>query len=170
MRIDCFIMNPPYSNGPVNITDKINEKIKNTKPNYIIAIHPMYRTTKYKTAEFVENPFTEYNPKNNNLWIFDLLGDKNEYFSDNKNFPYWETCSKSNKILYARWNYNYELIELENYSFAFRRGFVKDNIPMDFVEWLQTNEYAQWCRKTFFQCSPKTNVITRLWEIYNENR
>lgn len=47
-------------------------------------------------------------------------------------------------------------------------GKIKENFPNDFLLWLQTNETAQWFRKTFFHIITKTPCVNKLWEIYNE--
>ena len=166
MRIDCFIMNPPYSNGPVNITDKINEKIKNTKPNYIIAIHPMYRTTKYKTAEFVDDPF---GIRWNNVFIFDCLGDINEYFS-RKPCPLWD--KNSNDVFWLKWGKNKNTLCLDKMTNKNSKRNVNkcivNQITLDFIDWV--NENKQWeLYHIPTTCITKV-FINRLWEIYNEER
>ena len=168
MRIDCFIMNPPYAVGSDGITEKIIRAIKAKKPSKLVSIQPMYRDTLYKTATWVKNPFESYNPINKNLWIFDMLGNKNDYFGDRKKCPFWCKQYTSDYVLYGSNVKNFVLIKKEDFHYSEASSSYVSNFPPDFLLWLQTNKYAQWCRKTFFVSNTKTGIISKLWEIYNE--
>lgn len=168
MKIDVVIANPPYDNKSDGLCQKIDTALKKIELNRWITIHPIYRTTTYKTAEFVENPFKDYNSKSPNLFIMDMKGNINEYMSLKKAW-FWQP--KSGYNLYARWNYNFCIIPDGKMNFSGGgRYTVSKDFPQDFLEWLQTNETAQWFRKTFFHINPKTACVNKLWEIYNENR
>lgn len=168
MKIDIVIANPPYDTKYECLCQKIDTALKKIELDRWITIHPIYRTTTYKTAEFVENPFKDYNSKSPNLFIMDMKGNTNEYMSLKKAW-FWQP--KSGYTLYARWNYNFCIIPDEKMNFSIGgRGTVSKDFPQDFLEWLQTNETAQWFRKTFFHLYTKTACVNKLWEIYNENR
>ena len=167
MRIDCFIMNPPYNVKSNHICEKIDNEIKAKKPKCFISVHPIYRTTTYKTVEQIHNVF-DMNTKSPNLFIMDMNGNINEYMSLKK-MPYWSKTG--NLRLYARWNYNFDIMDETKTNLSFGNvGKIKENFPNDFLLWLQTNETAQWFRKTFFHINTKTPCVNKLWEIYNENR
>ena len=86
-----------------------------------------------------------------------------------KKMPYWSKTG--NLRLYARWNYNFDIIDKTKTKMRLRHhGRINENFPQDFLLWLQTNETAQWFRKTFFHICTKTPCVNKLWEIYNENR
>lgn len=167
MKIDNFICNPPYAVAADGITEKIIRAIKETKPTNLVSIQPMYRDTLYKTATWVKNPFENYNPKNTNLWIFDMLGNKNDYFGDRRKCPFWCKQGTGDYVLYGRCNKNFVLIKSEDFHYSEASRSYVSNFPMDFLLWLQTNRYAQWCRKTFFGANTKTGIINKLWEKYN---
>lgn len=165
MRLDIVIANPPYSVGPNNICEKIDNEIKAKKPKSFISVQPIYRTTTYKTAEQIQNVF-DMNTKSPNLFIMDMNGNINEYMSLKK-MPYWSKTG--NLRLYARWNYNFEIIDNTKTKMKLRHhGRINANFPNDFLLWLQTNETAQFFRKTFFHINTKTPCVNKLWEIYNE--
>lgn len=165
MKIDVVIANPPYNVKSNNICEKIDNEIKAKKPKCFISVHPIYRTTTYKTAELIHNVF-DMNTKSPNLFIMDMNGNINEYMSLKK-MPYWSKTG--NLRLYARCNYNFEIMDESKTNLSFGNvGKIKENFPNDFLLWLQTNETAQWFRKTFFHLIVKTPCVNKLWEIYNE--
>ena len=165
MKIDVVIANPPYNVGPNHLCEKIDNEIKAKKPKSFISVHPIYRTTTYKTAEQIHNVF-DMNTKSPNLFIMDMNGNINEYMSLKK-MPYWSKTG--NLRLYARWNYNFDIMDETKTNLNFGNiGRIKENFPNDFLLWLQTNETAQWFRKTFFHINTKTPCVNKLWEIYNE--
>ena len=165
MKIDCFIMNPPYNVSSNHICEKIDNEIKAKNPKSFISVHPIYRTTTYKTAEQIQNVF-DMNTKSPNLFIMDMNGNINEYMSLKK-MPYWSKTG--NLRLYARWNYNFDIIDKTKTKMKLgHHGRIKPSFPNDFLLWLQTNETAQWFRKTFFHIITKTPCVNKLWEIYNE--
>ena len=167
MKIDVVIANPPYSVGSNHICEKIDNEIKAKKPKSFISVHPIYRTTTYKTAEQIQNVF-DMNTKSPNLFIMDMNGNINEYMSL-KRMPYWSKTG--NLRLYARWNYNFDIMDETKTKLKIgTNGRINANFPNDFLLWLQTNETAQWFRKTFFHINTKTPCVNKLWEIYNENR
>ena len=166
MKIDVVIANPPYNVGPNHLCEKIDNEIKAKKPKCFISVHPIYRTTTYKTAEQIHNVF-DMNTKSPNLFIMDMNGNINEYMSLKK-MPYWSKTG--NLRLYARWNYNFEIIDKTKTNLNIGNdGRIKENFPNDFLLWLQTNETAQWFRKTFFHIITKTTCVNKLWEIYNSD-
>lgn len=167
--MDVFICNPPYAQGSNGITEKIIKEIKETKPKALVSIQPMYRNTRYKTALWVKNPFPSYNPMNKNLWIFDMLGYKNHYFGERNKCPFWCKQGTGEYVLYGRWNKNFELIKSNDSHYSGARRSYVSNFPTDFLLWLQTNKYAQWCRKTFFGANTKPGIISKLWEIYTQH-
>ena len=165
MRISCFIMNPPYNVSSNHICEKIDNEIKAKKPKSFISVQPIYRTTTYKTAEQIQNVF-DMNTKSPNLFIMDMNGNINEYMSLNK-MPYWSKTG--NLRLYARWNYNFEIIDKTKTKMKLsHHGRINANFPKDFLLWLQTNGTAQFFRKTFFHINTKTPCVNKLWEIYND--
>jgi hypothetical protein len=167
MRLDIVIANPPYSVGSNHICEKIDNKIKTKKPIRFISCQPIYSTITYKTAEQIPNVF-DMNTRSPNLFIMDMNGNINEYMSM-KRMPYWSKTG--NLRLYARWNYNFDIIDKTKTKFAERAGSdtIDENFPKDFLLWLQTNETAQFFRKTFFHICTKTRCINKLWEIYNSD-
>ena len=169
MKIDCFIMNPPYAQASDGITEKIIRATKETKPSNLVSIQPMYRNTRYKTALWVKNPFPSYNPMNKNLWIFDMLGEKNNYFGERNKCPFWCKQGTGEYVLYGRCNKNFVLIKREVFHYSEASRSYVSNFPPDFLLWLQTNKYAQWCRKTFFGANTKTGIVSKLWEIYTKH-
>lgn len=98
MKIDCFIMNPPYNTAYTNLCDNITDLIKQKRPKKYIQICPINSKIKYKMAEFVCNPF---GIRWSNIFVFDMLGNENEYFSYNE-MPLWDKTS--NKTLWIREN------------------------------------------------------------------
>ena len=166
MKLDVVIANPPYSVGSNHICEKIDNKIKTKKPIRFISCQPIYSTITYKIAEQIPNVF-DMNTRSPNLFIMDMNGNINEYMSM-KRMPYWSKTG--NLRLYARWNYNFDIIDKTKIKFAERAGSdtIDENFPKDFLLWLQTNETAQFFRKTFFHICTKTRCINKLWEIYNE--
>lgn len=165
MRLDIVIANPPYSVGPNHLCEKIDNEIKAKKPRVFISVQPIYRTTTYKTAEQIPNVF-DMNTKSPNLFIMDMNGYINEYMSLKK-MPYWSKTG--NLRLYARWDYNFEIIDkTKTKKKLSHHGRINANFPNDFLLWLQTNETAQFFRKTFFHINTKTPCVNKLWEIYNE--
>lgn len=167
IKIDNFIMNPPYAVAADGITEKIIRATKATKPSNLVSIQPMYKDTLYKTATWVKNPFESYNPMNTNLWIFDMLGNKNDYFGDRRKCPFWCKQGTGDYVLYGRCNKNFILIKKDDFHYSAASSAYVSNFPPDFLLWLQTNKYAQWCRKTFFGANTKTGIISKLWEKYN---
>lgn len=107
MKLDIVIANPPYNVDSNHICEKIDNEIKAKKPKCFISVHPIYKTTTYKTAEQIHNVF-DMNTKSPNLFIMDMNGNINEYMSLKK-MPYWSKTG--NLRLYARWNYNFEIID-----------------------------------------------------------
>ena len=167
MKIDVVIANPPYNDSSTNICEKIDNEIKAKKPRIFISVQPIYRTTTYKTAEQIQNVF-DMNTKSPNLFIMDMNGNINEYMSLKK-MPYWSKTG--NLILYARWNYNFDIIDKTKTKLKLdNHGRIKENFPQDFLLWLQTNETAQFFRKTFFHLNTKTPCVNKLWEIYNDKK
>ena len=166
IKIDLFLMNPPYSVGPNHLCEKIDNEIKAKKPKSFISVQPIYATTTYKTAEQIQNVF-DMNTKSPNLFIMDMNGNINEYMSLKK-MPYWSKTG--NLRLYARWNYNFDIIDKTKTKMKLRHhGRIKPSFPQDFLLWLQTNETAQFFRKTFFHINTKTPCVNKLWEIYIES-
>lgn len=165
MRIDVVIANPPYSSGPNHLCEKIDDEIKTKKPNRFISVQPIYVSTTYKTSEQIQNVF-DMNTRSPNLFILDMNGDINEYMTMKK-MPYWSKTG--NLRLYARWNYNFDIIDKTKTTMKLaHHGRIKENFPKDFLLWLQTNETAQYFRKTFFHICTKTPCVNKLWELYNE--
>ena len=81
IKIDVYIMNPPYvGNGHTHLSEKIYSKIKEYNPIAFIGLSPLVKESKYKTAEHINNAFAGVW---NYVWMFDLLGEENEYFSKN---------------------------------------------------------------------------------------
>ena len=166
-KIDCWICNPPYNIGSSYLCSKIDKIIKTYNPKRFISIQPIYSDIKYKNAEQIITNFDGNYNSSKNIFIMDMLGSKNEYMSDKK--PYWVDKNSKN-FLYARWNKNFTIIskETSNYSnAAYRMPISEEFFPMDFLNWLQTNDYANWVRTTFFFFLPKIPCINKLWEIYN---
>lgn len=166
MKIDCFICNPPYSVGSNHICEKIDNEIKTKKPNRFISCQPIYSTITYNTSEQIPNVFA-MNTKSPNLFILDMNGNINEYMSLTR-MPYWN--KDGHLRLYARYNYNFDIIDKTSTKFCEGgQDTINDNFPQDFLLWLQTNETAQFFRKTFFHVCTKTRCINKLWEIYNSD-
>ena len=166
MRLDVVIANPPYNVKSNYICEKIDNEIKAKKPRSFISVQPIYRTTTYKTAEQIQNVF-DMNTRSPNLFIMDMNGNINEYMSM-KRMPYWSKTG--NFRLYARWNYNFDIIDKTKFAERAASDTIDDNFPNDFLLWLQTNETAQWFRKTFFHINTKTPCVNKLWEIYNDKK
>ena len=168
MRLDIVIANPPYSVGSNHKCEKIDNEIKAKKPNRFISVQPIYSTITYKTAEQIKNVF-DMNTISPNLFIMDMNGNINEYMSM-KRMPYWSKTG--NLRLYVRCNYDFDIIDKTKTKFAERAAAdtIDENFPQDFLLWLQTNETAQFFRKTFFHINTKTPCVNKLWEIYNERK
>jgi len=165
MILDVVIANPPYSIGSNHICEKIDNEIKAKKPRSFISVQPIYSTITYKTAEQIPNVF-DMNTRSSNLFIMDMNGNINEYMSLKK-MPYWSKTG--HLILYARWNRNFDIMDETKTNLSFgNTGKIKENFPKDFLLWLQTNETAEFFRKTFFHLCTKTACVNKLWEIYNE--
>lgn len=167
MIIDCFIMNPPY-NGPGHknfICRRITKEIKNLKPKKYIQICPNESNLSYKTAEFVCNPFGIIW---SNIFIFDMLGNINEYFSFNE-MPLWD--KNSNKTLWMLENPTKVVLSDTDDETTKRRFKIKDTQETkDFIQWMNTDTKAQFFIKFIRTTLPSRYMYNRLWEIYNENR
>lgn len=165
MKIDCFIMNPPY-NGPGHqnfICRRITKEIKNLKPQKYIQICPNEANLFYKTAEFVCNPF---GIRWSNIFIFDMLGNINEYFSFNE-IPLWD--KNSNKTLWMLENPAKVVLTETNNDTSKRRFKIKDNQETkDFIQWMNTDTKAKFFIKYIRTTLPSRYMYNRLWEIYNE--
>lgn len=161
MKIDCFIMNPPYAGQGklANIHQKIIKMIKDKKPTSLISVNPMNSCMKYKSAEFIKGAF---DIKWNNVFIFDCLGNNNEYFIES-GFPYWN--KKGDKSI---WIVKHKVDIVDNKITTMRRRTAFDNKYIDivkpFIKWLNENklEDIQKCSTTLV--SPK--LYNYLWEIY----
>lgn len=92
IKIDNFIMNPPYvgckqvsnskkgsSGSTRHLSEIIYDKIRECSPSHFIGISPLSKESRYKTAEHIDNAFDGVW---NYVWLFDLLGNENEYFSE----------------------------------------------------------------------------------------
>ena len=165
ISISVFILNPPYNDCQKhneNILDKITEIIRYKQPQKYIQIQPISSKTRYKTAEFVGNPF---DIRWSNIFIFDMLGNKNEYFSHNE-MSLWD--KDSNKCLWLHENPPKVYITETDEETHKRRFNVKDTQETyDFINWINTNEigifYITYIRTTL----PSRYMINKLWEIYN---
>lgn len=165
MRIDCFIMNPPY-NGPGHqnfICRRITKEIKNLKPQKYIQICPNEANLFYKTAEFVCNPF---GIAWSNIFVFDLKGDKNEYCSFD-NAPFF---SETKTGLSIKMNGK----DLGLGSFANERNSIipsQKQEAQEFCEWVnkRNNELSLLFFKTVTR-RPSRPFLNKLYEVYNENR
>lgn len=168
MRIDNFIMNPPYNNCQSHngrICDNITVEIKNKHPLKYIQIQPINSKMKYKTAEFVCNPFSI---RWSNIFIFDMLGNINEYFSFNE-MPLWD--KNSNKTLWNTENPPKVFITENDEETHKRRFKIKDiQETYDFIQWMNTDTKAQFFIKYIRTTLPSRYMFNRLWEIYNEER
>ncbi len=133
------------------------------KPQKYIQICPNEANLSYKTAEFVCNPF---GIRWSNIFIFDMFGNINEYFSFNE-MPLWDKNSKKTLCMLEKPT---KVVLSDTDDETTKRRFkIKDNKEIkDFLLWLQTNETAQFFRKTFFHINTKTPCVNKLWEIYNE--
>lgn len=159
-------MNPPYNNCQSHngrIGDKITEEIKNKHPRKYIQIQPINSKMKYKTSEFVCNPF---GIRWSNIFIFDMLGNKNEYFSHYE-MPLWDKNSnvtlwsneKSNKVF---------LVESNDDTTKCRFKIKETPETYDFINWMNTDTKAQFFIKYIRTTLPSRYMYNRLWEIYNE--
>lgn len=165
LKIDLFLMNPPYNNCQSHnelIGDKITEEIKDKHPLKYIQIQPINSKMKYKTAEFVCNPF---GIRWSNIFIFDMLGNKNEYFSHNE-MPLWDKTS--NKCLWTHENPPKVYITKTDKNTSKKRFNVKDTQETyDFINWINTNETAKFYITYIRTILPSRYMFNRLWEIYN---
>lgn len=98
-------MNPPYDNYFIH-TRICNEVKKHT--DNAIAICPINKATRYKTCEFVDKPFGEQITWNN-VFIMDLMGENNEYFSTKNSIfvkhttdPFYTMWYKKRKVYYRQ--------------------------------------------------------------------
>ena len=166
MKIDCFIMNPPYNNCQSHngrIGDKITENIKNKQPQKYIQIQPINSKMKYKTSEFVCNPF---GIRWSNIFIFDMLGSINEYFSYSE-MPLWD--KNSNETLWSNEKSNKVFLTKSNDDTTKCRFKIKDTQETyDFIKWMNTDTKAQFFIKYIRTTLPSRYMYNRLWEIYNE--
>lgn len=164
ISISVFIMNPPY-NGPGHqnfICRRITKEIKRLKPQKYIQICPNEANLSYKTAEFVCNPF---GIRWSNIFIFDMLGNINEYFSFNE-MPLWDKNSK--KTLWMLEKPKVVLSDTDDETTK-RRFKIKDNKETkDFIQWMNTDTKAQFFIKYIRTTLPSRYMYNRLWEIYNE--
>lgn len=172
MRIDNFVCNPPYNNPNTidkklsRICNNIIDCVKDKNPQNFICVCPMNGTMKYRTAEFVDDPF---GIRWNNVFIFDCLGDINEYFS-RKPCPLWN--ENSNDVFWLKWGKNKNVLCLDKMT----NGNSKRNVnkcivnqtTLDFIEWV--NENKQWELYHIPTTAITKVFINRLWEIYNEER
>lgn len=177
MRIDCFIMNPPYNSGYGGACRKKGVRGGNTKlcSNIMKSLekHRVVCISNYAGTYSVLTKITQIQKQKFPgivcyTFIWTMNGNINEYMSLKK-MPYWSKTG--NLRLYARWNYNFDIMDETKTNLSFGNvGKIKENFPKDFLLWLQTNETAQFFRKTFFHICTKTSCVNKLWEIYNENR
>lgn len=147
MKIDNFICNPPYNNPKTKdkklsrICNNIISSIKEMKPSNFIAICPINASLKYRIAEFIDKPFEI---RWNNVFIFDLLGNENEYYT-NIQCPLYD--SSSNKVLWLKWGKHNKIVLAETSSKCSKRNISK-------IEDIQeTNDFIAWCNEN------------KLWEI-----
>ena len=166
IRCDVWLCNPPY-NGNKNKANclhvSIAKHIKKKKIERFIQVSPIVAQMKYKTAEYIGNPF---GIRWSNIFIFDMLGNENEYFSQNK-MPLWDKTS--NKCIWLEGEgYNQKVILCDiNKNNAKTRYKIKDcKETNDFIDWLNTNEIAKW-RLTWIRSTLASPALyNRLWEIY----
>ena len=125
IRCDVWLCNPPY-NGNKNKANclhvSIAKHIKKKKIERFIQVSPIVAQMKYKTAEYIGNPF---GIRWSNIFIFDMLGNENEYFSQNK-MPLWDKTS--NKCIWLEGEgYNQKVILCDiNKNNAKTRYKIKD--------------------------------------------
>ena len=169
MKIDVIIANPPYNNPKTKdkklsrICNNIISSIKEKKPSNFIAICLINASLKYRTAEFVCNPF---GIRWSNIFIFDMLGNINEYFSFNE-MPLWDKNSK--KTLWLLENPTKVVLTETDNDTTKRRFKIKDNNETkDFIQWMNTDPKAKFFIKYIRTTLPSRYMFNRLWEIYNE--
>ena len=165
MKIDCFIMNPPYNGHEKQnfICRRITKEIKSLKPQKYIQICPNEANLFYKNAEFVCNPF---GIRWSNIFIFDMLGNINEYFSFNE-MPLWDKNSK--KTLWLLENPSKVVLTETDNDTTKRRFKIKDTQETyDFIQWMNTDPKAKFFIKYIRTTLPSRYMFNRLWEIYNE--
>ena len=130
------------------------------KTERCIAIMPLSSKVLYKTAEYVGNPF---DIAWNNIFIFDLHGNKNDYYVF-ENAPIF-----SNKKTGLCIKMNGDKIGLG--SFQNERNSInkcdKEKAQL-FCDWInkKTNDFS----KLFFKIvarRPSRPFLNKLWEIYN---
>lgn len=163
MRLDVVIANPPYgSNRNPNFHNRIMNEIK-PKVSQCISVMPLSSKVRYKTAEYVGNPFGIAWA---NIFVFDLKGNKNEYYSFD-NAPFF---SETKTGLAIKMNGK----DLGLGSFANERNSVipaQKQEAQDFCDWV--NERNNELSLLFFKLvdrRPSRPFLNKLYEVYNENR
>jgi len=163
MKIDIVIANPPYgAKLNPNFHNRIMNEIK-PKVSHCIAVMPLSSKVRYKTAEYVGNPF---GIAWSNIFVFDLKGNKNEYYSFD-NAPFF---SDTKTGLAMKMNGK----DLGLGSYANERNSVilsKKQEAQDFCEWV--NERNNELSLLFFKLvarRPSRPFLNKLYEVYNENR
>lgn len=163
MRIDNVIANPPYG---ANLNPNFHNRIMNEitpKSSHCIAIMPLSSKVRYNTAEYVGNPF---GIAWSNIFVFDLKGNNNEYYSFD-NAPFF---SDTKTGLAIKLNGK----DLGLGSFANERNSVilsQKQEAQEFCDWVnkRNNELSL----LFFKLvdrRPSRPFLNKLWEIYNEER
>lgn len=163
MRIDNVIANPPY--GAIlnpNFHNRIMNEIK-PKVSNCISVMPLSSKVRYKTAEYVGNPF---GIAWSNIFVFDMLGNKNEYFSYNE-MPLWDKTS--NKTLWIRENPpEIFIMDTIKDTTKMRFNIINNSDSQNFVKWVNTSEVGTFFIKYIRTTFPSRYMYNRLWEIYNE--
>ena len=175
MKIDVVIANPPYNRWKLHTKIANYIKLKTIKSVFIM---PINVDIKYKAAEFLEKPFGDEIAWNN-VFLLDMNGNINEYFSENnacffKNTtvhkskdPFYKICFENNKLTIKQFitddeKYRWNCIIREEYTETIKK----------FLDWVNTqnNENINFIKKTFTPKHVSKYAINKLWEIYNENR
>ena len=161
MKIDNFIMNPPYNTAGSTIQNKITKIIKQYKPNHYIQICPFATEVTYNECEWVGDVF---GIGFEHIYIFDMNGNKNDFVSKNKpsfiSKPIkYRLMGSTHTFLYVKEEENptHVCIEITNDLF-------------DFIEKVNKSKLGNKMRKYFFTADIKRPVLYKMYELYKENK
>lgn len=164
MTFDVVIANPPYDS--YNLHGRIMDKVKK-HTNECYSVMPLNKSIRFKYCEWLNNPFNGQIAWNN-VFLFDLKGNNNDYFS----------CKHCE--LFTTFNsYPYYTIRLKNDKFVVsekKDGGCNCIIAEDKVE--ETKKFLEWVNNKdsehkliCFHCwtiHPPRYIFHRLYEIYKE--
>ena len=167
-HFNTVIMNPPYDNYFIHT--RICSEVKKHTDN-AIAICPINKATRYRTCEFADKPFGDQIAWNN-VFIMDLMGENNEYFSTKNSIFVKHTTDPFYTMWYKNGKY---IIDNSERNLELGHNLILDENRLDeiqkFFDWLNTTDNEIVKNSTHITTvRPSRYNINKLWEIYQNEK